>query len=74
MSSPLGFMQRPAALLPRPRLHLIRLHGAPSANAKLRANVTQRITDRSASCGTWLRRVDAAAAVWDEMPADIVCS
>ena len=41
--SPLEFMQRLAALMPRPRLHLIRLHGvlAPSftTSAKLRALV-----------------------------------
>ena len=41
--SPLTFMQRRAALVPRPRLHLIRFHGvqAPSftTSAKLRALV-----------------------------------
>ena len=41
--SPLEFMQRLAALVPRPRLHLIRFHGviAPSSanSAKLRALV-----------------------------------
>ena len=41
--SPLEFMQRLAALVPRPRLHLIRFHGllAPSSttSAKLRAPV-----------------------------------
>ena len=41
--SPLEFMQRLAALVPRPRLHLIRFHGvlAPSftTSAKLRALV-----------------------------------
>ena len=73
--SPWEFMQRPAALVQRRRLHLIRLHGAPSPNTKLRANLPKRITDRSAMlCGTLLRRVDVAAAVWDEGPADIVCS
>jgi hypothetical protein len=34
--SPLEFMQRLAALVPRPRLHLIRFHGALAPNAKLR--------------------------------------
>ena len=34
--SPLEFMQRLAALVPRPRLHLIRLHGVLAPNAKLR--------------------------------------
>jgi hypothetical protein len=37
--SPLEFMQRLAALVPRPRLHLIRLRGVLAANAKLRALV-----------------------------------
>ena len=37
--SPLKFMQRLAALVPRPRLHLIRFHGVMAANAKLRALV-----------------------------------
>ena len=34
--SPLEFMQRLAALVPRPRLHLIRFQGVPAPNAKLR--------------------------------------
>ncbi len=34
--SPLEFMQRLAALVPRPRLHLIRFHGLLAPNAKLR--------------------------------------
>ncbi len=37
--SPLAFMQRLAALEPRPRLHLIRFHGVLAPNAKLRAQV-----------------------------------
>ena len=32
-------MQRLAALVPRPRLHLIRFHGVLAPNAKLRAQV-----------------------------------
>ncbi len=39
MLSPLEFMQRLAALVPWPRLHLIRFHGVLAANAKLRAMV-----------------------------------
>ncbi len=34
--SPLEFMQRLAALVPRARLHLIRFHGVLAPNAKLR--------------------------------------
>lgn len=37
--SPLDFMQRLAALVPRPRLHLIRFHGVLAPNAKLRSLV-----------------------------------
>jgi hypothetical protein len=37
--SPLEFMQRLAALVPRPRLHLIRFHGVLAPNARLRARV-----------------------------------
>jgi len=36
---PLEFMQRLAALVPRPRPHLIRFHGVLVPNAKLRALV-----------------------------------
>ena len=38
--SPLEFMQRLAALVPRPRLNLIRCHGVLAPNAKLRAEIT----------------------------------
>ena len=37
--SPLEFMQRLAAFVPRPRLHLIRFHDVLAPNAKLRAQV-----------------------------------
>ncbi len=40
--SPLEFMQRLAALVPRPRLHLIRFHGVLAPNAMLRAMVVVR--------------------------------
>ena len=36
---PQEFMQRLAALVPRPRLHLIRIHGVLAPNATLRAAV-----------------------------------
>ena len=32
-------MQRIAALVPRPRLHLIRFHGVLAPNAKLRSEI-----------------------------------
>jgi hypothetical protein len=37
--TPLEFMQRLAALVPRPRLHLIRFHGVLAPNAKRRAAI-----------------------------------
>ncbi len=37
--TPLEFMQRLAALVPRPRLNLIRFHGVLAPNAKLRARI-----------------------------------
>ena len=45
--SPLQFMQRLAALVPRPRLHLIRFHGVLAPNAKLRAEIVPGPTDNS---------------------------
>jgi len=43
--SPLEFMQRLAALVPRPRLHLIRFHGVLAPNAKLRAQVVPQVPE-----------------------------
>ncbi len=53
--SPLEFMQRLAALVPRPRLQLIMFHGVLAPNAKLRALVVQRQT----AAGTALRVASA---------------
>ncbi len=44
--NPLEFMQRLAALVPRPRLHLIRFHGVLAPNAKLRALVVHKRPSR----------------------------
>ena len=41
-------MQRLAALVPRPRLHLIRFHGVLAPNAKLRARVVPQGPDEGA--------------------------
>jgi Putative transposase len=38
-SRTLEFMQRLAARMPRPRLHLIRFHGVLAPNAKLRSEI-----------------------------------
>ncbi len=45
--SPLQFMQRLAALVPRPRLHLIRFHGVLAPHAKLRAAIVAPAADES---------------------------
>ena len=45
---PLEFMQRLAALVPRPRLHLIRFHGVLAPNAKMRALVEPEGSDLGA--------------------------
>jgi hypothetical protein len=48
------FMQRLAALVPRPRLHLIRCHGVPAPHAKLRSKVVptpaQQTTEGEGDC------------------------
>jgi hypothetical protein len=46
--SPLEFLQRLAALVPRPRLHLIRFHGVLAPHAKLRALVIPPAADHDA--------------------------
>ena len=54
--SPMEFMERLAALVPRPRLHLIRFHGVLAPNAKLRSKIIPsaraggRALKRSRSC------------------------
>jgi hypothetical protein len=45
---PLEFMQRLAALVPRPRLHLIRFHGVLAPNAKLRSAIVPSATSDAA--------------------------
>jgi hypothetical protein len=50
--SPLEFMQRLAALVPRPRLHLIRFHGVLAPNAKLRPVVVPQGPPAQAQAAT----------------------
>src|SRR5215831_14332735 len=45
---PLEFMERLAALVPRPRLHLIRFHGVLAPNAKLRSQIVPAPAQRAA--------------------------
>jgi hypothetical protein len=44
---PLEFMERLAALVPRPRLHLIRFHGVLAPNAKLRRKIVPAPPERA---------------------------
>jgi Putative transposase len=44
---PLEFMERLAALVPRPRLHLIRFHGVLAPNAKLRSQIVPAPPERA---------------------------
>ena len=44
---PLEFMERLAALVPRPRLHLIRFHGVLAPNAKLRSQIVPAPAERA---------------------------
>jgi len=46
--SPLEFMQRLAALVPRPRLHRIRFHGVLAAHAKLRSEIVPSPAEQAA--------------------------
>ena len=46
--TPLEFLQRLAALVPRPRLHLIRFHGVLAPNAALRSQVVPGEADDQA--------------------------
>lgn len=50
--SPPEFMQRLAALVPRPRLHLIRFHGVLAPNAKLRPVVVPQALPAQAQAAT----------------------
>jgi hypothetical protein len=52
LMSPLEFMQRLAALVPRPRLHLIRFHGVLAPNAKLRPLVVPQQPPAKAQAAT----------------------
>ncbi len=45
--SPLEFLQRLAALVPRPRLHLIRVHGVLAPNAALRSQIVPGEADQA---------------------------
>ena len=44
---PLEFMEHLAALVPRPRLHLIRFHGGLAPNAKLGSKIVPAPAERA---------------------------
>jgi hypothetical protein len=48
--SPLQLLQRLAALVPRPRLHLIRFHGVLAPHAKLRSQIVPSAPDAHEAC------------------------
>jgi hypothetical protein len=54
--SPLEFMQRLAALVPRPRLHLIRFHGVLAPNAKLRREIVPSPPEQATAPAAITRR------------------
>ena len=61
---PVDFKERLAALVPRPRLHLVRFHGVLAPNAKLRALIVPRAPGSACprhDCRTQ-RGADAAAS------------
>ncbi len=62
LMSPLEFMQRLAALVPRPRLHLIRFHGVLAPNAKWRSKVVPQAPDHA-------KALSATATDCQEPPA-----
>ncbi len=74
--SPLEFMQRLAALVPLPRLHLIRFHGVLAPNAKLRPLVVPQALDEApqscafaatAGCETEAARAQPGRISWAKL-------
>ena len=61
---PQEFMQRLAALVPRPRLHLIRFHGVLAPHAKLRAAVVPDVAQPASESGNEYTHGQAARMSW----------
>ena len=59
--SSLAFLQRLVALVPRPRLHLIRYHGVQAPNARLRARVVPQGPPAQAHVATGVAAHDELA-------------
>src|SRR6185436_8236169 len=70
MMSPLELMQRLAALVPRPRLHLIRFHGVLTPHAKLRAQIVPSAPlNANQACDHHAQRLPASPARMRLKPA-----
>jgi hypothetical protein len=69
--SALEFMQRLAALVPRPRLNLIRFHGVLAPNAKLRSSIIpgaqQNLNNRPDHSGDGARGSHASRMSWAQL-------
>ena len=64
---PQDFMQRLAALVPRPRLHLIRFHGVLAPNAKLRAAVIPKPAQKDSAPAHEHAHGQAARMSWTRL-------
>jgi hypothetical protein len=62
--SPLEFIQRLAALVPRSRLHLIRFHGVLAPNARLRAAIVPDAAEKSSEHAARPAHEAAARMSW----------
>lgn len=69
--SPLEFMQRLAALVPRPRLNLIRFHGVLAPNAKLRSSIIPQTSENAKDIpdhsGNGARRSHSSRFSWAQL-------
>ena len=73
--SPLEFMQRLAALVPRPRLHLIRFHGVLAPNAKLRPDIIPNApVDSGGKRVIWGGRAEVRCVLYMSAVAAIRCN
>jgi hypothetical protein len=64
---PQEFMQRLAALVPRPRLHLIRFHGVLAPHAKLRAAIIPQPAQKDSAPVHEHAHANAARMSWAQL-------
>jgi Asp-tRNA(Asn)/Glu-tRNA(Gln) amidotransferase A subunit family amidase len=69
--APLEFMQRLAALVPRPRLHLIRFHGVLAPNAKLRSEIIPSPVEQATEPACDHAQAQGAPATFNEIYEDL---